>query len=117
MTIHEMLGNALKGLAPAVGRYPLNECPDTYIAWFEVKATPESASNRWIRVRHMMQVDLYSREPLDTLLAATLYALKRAGCVISDWGPETYETETRYRHIQITLRLTTNEQQEVFTHE
>ena len=86
MTIHEMLSNVLKGLAPAVGRYPLNERPDTYIAWFEVKATPESASNRWIRVRHMMQVDLYSREPLDTLLAATLYALKRAGCVISDWG-------------------------------
>ena len=41
MTIHEMLSNALKGLAPAVGRYPLNERPDTYIAWFEVKATPE----------------------------------------------------------------------------
>ena len=61
MTIHEMLSNALKGLAPAVGRYPLNERPDTYIAWFEVKATPESASNRWIRVRHMIQVDLYSR--------------------------------------------------------
>lgn len=109
MTIHEVLKGALTGLAPKVGRHPLDERPDTYIAWFEVLATPVTASNQWIRVRHMMQVDIYSKQPLDELVAAVLYKLRRAGCQIVDWGPELYESDTRYRHVPITLRLTTEE--------
>lgn len=109
MTIHETLRAALSGLAPKVGRYPLDERPDTYIAWMEVLSRPVSASNRWVRVEHLMQVDLYSKGPLDELLILTLRRLRTAGCRISDWGPETYETDTRYRHIAITLRLTTDE--------
>lgn len=109
MTIHEVLKKALDGLAPKVGRHPLDERPETYIAWLEVKATPESASNHWIRVNHLMQVDLFSKRPLDELLIITLSRLRRAGCAIQDWGPETYETDTRYRHIAITLRLVTDE--------
>ena len=112
MTIHEVLKTALTGLAPKVGRYPLDERPDTYIAWFEVKARPENASNRWIRVQHLMQVDIYSKKPLDKLLAVVLHKLRKAGCAISDWGPETYEPDTRYRHVAITLRLATEEKKE-----
>lgn len=112
MTIHEVLKGALTGLAPKVGRYPLDARPETYIAWFEVLATPETASNRWYRVRHLMQVDIYSKKPLDELLAAVLHKLRKAGCAISDWGPETYEPDTRYRHVAITLRLATEEQEE-----
>lgn len=112
MTIHETLKAALDGLAPKVGRHPLDERPDTYIAWMEILAKPVTASNRWHRTDHLVQVDLYSKEPLDELITAALHALRRAGCRISDWGPETYETDTRYRHIAITLRLTTEEKEE-----
>lgn len=109
MTVHQILKNALDGMAPKVGRYPLDSRPDTYIAWFGLKSTPERASNQIIRVRHLMQVDIYSRAPIDDLLAAVLLRLKKAGCSIVDWGPETYETESRYRHVAITLRLATDE--------
>lgn len=112
MTIHETIKSALEGLAPKVGRHPLNERPDTYIAWLEVLARPISASNAWYRVEHLMQVDLYSKSPLDELLNATLQRLRRAGCRIDSWGPETYEQDTRYRHIAITLRLATGEKKE-----
>ena len=110
MTIHEVLKEALTGLAPKVGRHPLDERPDTYIAWFEVLATPVTASNQWIRVRHMMQVDIYSKQPLDELVAAVLYKLRRAGCRIVDWGPELYKSDTRYRHVPVTLYLVTEEE-------
>lgn len=112
MTVHEVLLQALTGLAPRVGRHPLPDRPETYIAWLELLAQPESASNRWIRVSHLLQVDLYSKEPLDELLSRTLYALRKAGCRIAAWGPETYEKDTRYRHIPITLRLWTDETKE-----
>ncbi len=112
MTVHELLKAALTDLAPKVGRYPLDERPDTYIAWFEVRATPETASNHWIRVQHLMQVDIYSKTPLDELLTVTLHQLRKAGCHIVDWGPETYETDTRFRHVAITLRLATDEREE-----
>ncbi len=112
MTVHETIKAALEGLAPRVGRHPLPDRPDTYIAWMEVLARPISASNAWIRVEHLMQVDLYSQSPLDELLARTLHSLRRAGCRIDDWGPETYELDTGYRHIAITVRLATREKKE-----
>lgn len=109
MTVHEILLSALSGLAPKVGRAPLSERPDTYIAWFVLRSAPESASNRWYRVQHLIQVDLYSRRPLDELLDQTLRRLQLAGCNVESWGPELYESDTRYRHIPITLRLATAE--------
>ncbi len=109
MTVNEILLSALSGLAPKVGRAPLSERPDTYIAWFLLRSAPESASNRWYRVQHLIQVDLYSRDPLDALLDETLKRLVRAGCSVESWGPEMYESDTRYRHIPITLRLATAE--------
>lgn len=87
MTVNETLKAALTGLAPKVGRYPLDERPDVYIAWFEVRAAPETASNRWTRVQHLMQVDIYSRPPLDKLLAAVLLRLREAGCPHCGLGP------------------------------
>ena len=110
MTVHETLLMALDGLAPKVGRYPLDEIAETYIAWMEIIARPVTASNRWSRVQHTLQVDLYSQRPLDTLLPIVLHRLRMAGCAVVDWGPETYEKDTRYRHIPITLRLVTDEQ-------
>lgn len=110
MTAHETIRAALEGLAPRAGRHPLPDRPDTYIAWMELLGKPISASNTWIRVEHLMQVDLYSQFPLDDLLARTLHNLRRAGCRIDDWGPEIYEQDTGYRHIPITLRLATVEE-------
>lgn len=112
MTAHETIKAALEGLAPKVGRHPLDERPDTYIAWMELLGKPICASNAWIRVEHLMQVDLYSKAPLDELLARTLLRLRQSGCRIDDWGPEIYEQDTGYRHIAITVRLATREKKE-----
>lgn len=116
MTVHETIKAALEGLAPRVGRHPLPDRPGTYIAWFEVLARPINASNTWIRVEHLMQVDLYSQFPLDKLLARTLHNLRRAGFRIDAWGPETYEQDTGYRHIAITVRLATAEERKDLNH-
>lgn len=112
MTIHETLLHTLGGLAPAVGRAPLSKRPDTYIAWTLIRSAPRTASNRWLRAEHLVQIDLYSTAPLDELLTLTLHRLRKAGIQVADWGPETYETDTRYRHIPIDVRLVTDERED-----
>lgn len=112
MTIHEAMRQALTGLAEAVGRTPLSERPDTYIAWTLIRSAPRTASNRWFRAEHLVQIDLYSNRALDELLTLTLHRLRKAGIQVVDWGPETYETDTRYRHIPIDVRLVTDEREE-----
>lgn len=112
MTIHEAMRQALTGLAPTVGRTPLAERPDTYIAWTLIRSAPRTASNRWFRAEHLIQIDLYSKGALDELLTLTLHRLRKAGIQVVDWGPETFETDTRYRHIPIDVRLETREEEE-----
>lgn len=104
-SVHHAMAAALSRLPCKCGRAPIGEQPDTYVAWGEVLCVPAArASNRVTRRVHLMQVDIYSKEPYDKLLAATLTALKEGGFAVSSYGPEGYEADTRYRHMPITCR-------------
>ena len=108
VTVHESMAQALRELPCASGHAPLGARPDTYVSWFEVLAQPAlDASDRPRRLAHTLQVDLYSRNPTDTLLAALLTALRRGGFRIASYGPEDYEDDTRFRHMPVTVRFYT----------
>lgn len=106
MTIHDTLADALRPVIPLAGRAPMDTRADTYIQWTDVYARPWCAANAWQRVTHTLQIDLYSRAPVDRLLPMVLHALRRAGVRISGWR-ELYESDTRYRHVAITALIDT----------
>ena len=111
--VHETMKTALKTLPCPSGHAPLGSRPDTYVSWFEVLAEPAlEASNRTRRVRHMLQVDIYSKAPTEALLEQLLRLLKAGGFKIASYGPEDYEEDTRYRHTPVTVRIDTKMEEE-----
>lgn len=101
--VHETLERALSALPCPAGRRPVADRPDTYVSWFEVLGQPAlHASNRIRRFERIMQVDIFSKQPIDGLRKEVLALLKEAGLIISSEGPEDYESDTRYRHLPIT---------------
>ena len=101
--VHDILNEALSALPCPASRHPVDERPATYVAWFEVLAQPVlHASNRIKRIERIIQVDIFSQEPIDDLRREVFDLLIGAGLLISSWGPENYEADTRYRHLPIT---------------
>ena len=113
MNVHETMKAALRTLPCPSGHAPLGSRPDTYVSWFEVLAeTVLDASNRPLRLRHMLQVDIYSKAPTEALLETLLRLLKAGGFKIASYGPEDYEEDTRYRHMPVTVRIDTKMEEE-----
>lgn len=108
MSVHEIMEQALSPLSCAYGHAPMKARPDTYVAWFEVLAQPAlHSANVRRRTGHMLQVDIYSREPIEALTDTVLGLLEAGGFRVASWGPEEYEDDTRYRHLPITVRYNT----------
>ena len=64
-----------------------------------------SASNQTQRIRHLVQLHVYSLLEDGThraLFFQALALLKAAGVKVASWGPDDYEQETRRHHISCT---------------
>lgn len=105
MDVNENMMRALSALPCEVCREPALAQTDTHVSWFKVMSYPMlDASNRARAVSHMMQVDVYSKRPVDDLAEAVLDALRTGGFKIASWGPDGYEDDTGYHHVPITVR-------------
>lgn len=78
---------------------------DIYLRWSTVLGSyPLYASNAPRRVSYLMTVDIFSKLPIGDELAQVQAALVAAGIKPTSWGPQYYETDTRYHHLPITCR-------------
>jgi len=107
MTVKEVFHTALKATPYPVTQPPVKGDKPVYLAFFEVLAQPTSyASNRPQHIRHTMQVDIYARQQVGPELDVVVKALRAAGIHVDSWGPEDYETDTRWHHLPITCFYT-----------
>ena len=74
----------------------------TYIALTVLELTaPLRAGNRPLRRVAEVQVDIYSRLPIDALCDDVILALEGGGCPVVRTGQESRETDTGYNHMPI----------------
>lgn len=106
MTYDELFQGALSALPCPVSKEPAGGDYETYAVFNEVLGTfTGHASNQPHRLRHMVQVHVYSK--LDDGTHADLFAravklLRAAGVRVYSYGPDLYETDTGYHHIAAT---------------
>ena len=97
---------AVKALLDPLG-YDVRKWPGltgqtTYIALTVLEMTaPPRAGNRPLRRVAEIQVDVYSRLPIDALCDHVIVALEGGGCPVVRTGQETRETDTGYNHMPI----------------
>lgn len=106
MSYDAVFAALLAALPCPVSKMPGGGAHETYAVFGEVLATPtHSASNAPRRLRHTVQVHLYSRRDdgtHETLLREAMRLLRAGGVRVYSYGPELYETETGYHHIGAT---------------
>lgn len=88
-----------------VAQPPAEGTGDTYCSFFLVSGRVYTASNAVRRWRTMIQVDLWSRLGAGPDVKRLLNALAGAGFAIRDYGPETYEDDTRWYHMPVTVEI------------
>lgn len=100
---------ALSSLGVPVSQEPAGGKNETYITFNQVYgAFVRYRSNRPGRVRHQVQVHVFSRRDDGThraLMGKAIQVLAAAGVIIVSWGPDEFEDETGYNHIAITTEL------------
>lgn len=105
MTVNDVINAALSPLPYEISRPPAKGSEQTYLSWFEVDShTARQASNQRLRTEYLMQVDIYTKQPLIEQPDAVKDALRAAGLKIDHAGPEDYEEDTGYRHLPIRCR-------------
>ena len=90
--------------------YPVSQPPgdaeaQTWITFQEISATAQTASNTWMRVRHMVQVHAWTHGEDDEHRTAFFHALqllREAGVRVYSWGIDETEKDTGIHHIACT---------------
>ena len=106
MTVEQRFTSTLAALPCSVSQPPGTAEDDTYCTFFEVSGSYlASASNQTQRIRHLVQLHVYSLLEDGThraLFFQALALLKAAGVKVTSWGLDDYEQETRRHHISCT---------------
>lgn len=116
MTWDEKYYGTLSALGVPVSKPPGGGDAATYVTMQEVLGTMEGfASNAPRRVRHMVQVEVLTK--LDdgshrVLFRQAVAAMRAAGIKVISYGPDDFDTETRYYYIAATTEW--NERLEEF---
>ena len=109
MRVEEIYMQALSSLGVPVSQEPAGGKNETYITFNQVYGSyVRYRSNRPGRVRHQVQVHVFSRRDDGThraLMRQAIQALSAAGAIVVSWGPDEFEDETGYNHIAITTEL------------
>lgn len=97
---------ALAALPCPVSKEPASGGAETYAVFNEAQGSFAGyASNTPHRLRHMVQVHIYSRRDDGTheaLLGQAIRLLRAAGVRVYHFGPDLYEADTGYHHIAAT---------------
>ena len=102
MDVNSVINRALSPLPCPASQRPAKP-QETYVSWFEVLAQPAlSASNAPRRTEHMVQVDVYSKQPPAELVRLVVELLRGAQVRVSSYGPLDFESDTGYHHMPIT---------------
>lgn len=109
MNVYEVFQAALSSTPYPVTQPPVKGDAPVYLAFFEVLGQPDAfASNQPRRIRHTMQVDIYSRRQIGPEFLTVAKALRAAGVTVASWGPADYEIDTRLHHLPITCYYSTS---------
>lgn len=111
--VTDTLTAALKSLRKPVYRLAYNpktareKCsPPTYFTFQTVASQPSGyADDDNTVILHTLRVDIYTKNDFTQLLADTLTALKQAGFTLSSIDAESYENDTGYYHVPITITI------------
>lgn len=106
MSYDEVFQRALSPLPCPVSHEPAGSRHDTYAVFNEVLAAfTACASNEPHRLRHTVQVHVYSKRDDGTheaLRKQAVRLLRAAGIRVYNLGPDLYENETGYHHVAAT---------------
>lgn len=110
MTYDGFFKAILDPLGYPVSKEPAGGQNETYIAFNEALGTFTGyASNKPHRLRHMVQVHVYSKRDDGTheaLFQRAVRLLLAAGVRVYSYGPDLYENNTGYHHIAATCEWT-----------
>lgn len=103
--VHQAFCAALSTLPYPTSRWPSAGEGRIYTAWQELLETPVVyASNQVRRLEHLVQVNVYSEQPLTAKeLEKVRHALQSHGIRVS-LGPELYDHELKRHHRPLTCR-------------
>lgn len=94
--------------------YPVSQPPaaagyETYVTFNEASGAPaEHASNTPMRVKHLVQLHVFSHREDGThrrAFFAAMALLEKAGARLQSWGPDDYEKDTGIHHIAATFAV------------
>ena len=106
MTYDQFFQGTLSQLPCPVSKEPAGGKHETYAVFNEVRGTfTGHASNQPRRLRHMVQVHVFSKRDDGTHQAVfhqAIALLRAAGVRVYSYGPDMYETDTGYHHIAAT---------------
>jgi alkanesulfonate monooxygenase SsuD/methylene tetrahydromethanopterin reductase-like flavin-dependent oxidoreductase (luciferase family) len=107
--IGELFYQTLSALPCPVSNVPAGGKHETYATFNEVYGEYEAyASNDPQRVYHMVQVHVFSKRDDGThreLFSQAIELLRAAKVKVRSWGPDEYETDTKYHHIAATCEI------------
>lgn len=108
MTVAERINAALAETGIPVTQRPVTGTAPQYLTFsLTLGRVAAFSGNKPRRVRHLITVDLFSRTPTDSDDAELIVrALAADGIRATNWGPEAYETDTRWYHLPFSAELT-----------
>ncbi len=106
MRWEEHFQSTLSALGYPVSQEPAGAAHETYLTFNLIRTDPTSfSSNQPRRLRHTVQVHIFTTRDDGihrALLPRVLWALRRAGVHVYQFGPDLYEAETGCHHMPIT---------------
>lgn len=110
MSYDELFQATLLPLGYPVSGQPAGGQHETYLTFNEVRADfIAHASNEARRLRHTVQVHVFSRRDDGAhrdIMRSAIRALRKAGVRVYSYGPDMYETDTGYHHLAATCEWT-----------